>query len=94
MRVVAERGGRNRSETLEAPFTGRDTELRLLKDLYAATARERRISLVSLTGQAGVGKSRVAWEFEKYLDGLVDTVRWHVGSVAGVRRRDHVLGAR
>jgi len=79
MRVVAERGGRNRSETLEAPFTGRDTELRLLKDLYASTARERRISLVSLTGQAGVGKSRVAWEFEKYLDGLVDTVRWHVG---------------
>ena len=79
MRVVAERGGRNRSETLEAPFTGRDTELRMLKDLYAATARERRIGLVSLTGQAGVGKSRVAWEFEKYLDGLVDTVRWHVG---------------
>ena len=79
MRVVAERGGRNRSETLEAPFTGRDTELRLLKDLYAATARERRIALVSLTGQAGVGKSRVAWEFEKYLDGLVDTIRWHAG---------------
>jgi class 3 adenylate cyclase/tetratricopeptide (TPR) repeat protein len=79
MRVVAERGGRNRSETLEAPFTGRDTELRLLKDLYASTARERRIGLVSLTGQAGVGKSRVAWEFEKYLDGLVDTVRWNVG---------------
>jgi len=79
MRVVAERGGRNRRETLEAPFTGRDTELRLLKDLYASTARERRIGLVSLTGQAGVGKSRVAWEFEKYLDGLVDSVRWNVG---------------
>ncbi|MFL5675942.1 MAG: ATP-binding protein, partial [Chloroflexota bacterium] len=79
MRVVAERGGRNRSETLEAPFTGRDTELRLLKDLYDATARERRIRLVSLTGQAGVGKSRVAWEFEKYLDGLVDEVYWNVG---------------
>ena len=79
MRVVAERGGRNRSETLEAPFTGRDTELRLLKDLYAATAREQRIRLVSLTGQAGVGKSRVAWEFEKYLDGLVDEVYWNVG---------------
>ncbi len=79
MRVVAERGGRNRSETLEAPFTGRDTELRLLKDLYASTARERRISLVSLTGQAGVGKTRVAWEFEKYLDGLVDEVRWNAG---------------
>jgi class 3 adenylate cyclase/tetratricopeptide (TPR) repeat protein len=79
MRVVAERGGRNRSETLEAPFTGRDTDLRLLKDLYRATAQERRIRLVSLTGQAGVGKSRLAWEFEKYLDGLVDQVFWHDG---------------
>ncbi|HEV8402075.1 MAG TPA: adenylate/guanylate cyclase domain-containing protein [Candidatus Limnocylindrales bacterium] len=79
MRVVAERGGRKRSETLEAPFTGRDTELRLLKDLHLATARERRIHLVSLTGQAGVGKSRLAWEFEKYLDGLVDEVYWNVG---------------
>ena len=39
MRVVAERGGRNRSDTLEAPFVGRDDELRLLKDLFHATAR-------------------------------------------------------
>ncbi len=39
MRVVAERGGRNRSETLEAPFTGRDTELRLLKDLFHCRRR-------------------------------------------------------
>ena len=41
VRVVAERGGRNRSEALEAPFVGRDEELRLLKDLFHATgARE------------------------------------------------------
>ncbi|HET9850997.1 MAG TPA: adenylate/guanylate cyclase domain-containing protein, partial [Candidatus Limnocylindrales bacterium] len=31
VRVVAERGGRNRVATLEAPFVGRDEELRLLK---------------------------------------------------------------
>ena len=42
VRVVAERGGRNRSEALEAPFVGRDDELRLLKDLFHATSRERR----------------------------------------------------
>ena len=34
---------------------------------------------MSLTGQAGVGKSRVVWEFEKYLDGLVDEVYVNVG---------------
>jgi class 3 adenylate cyclase/tetratricopeptide (TPR) repeat protein len=79
LRVVAEVGGRNRSETLEAPFVGRDDELRLLKDLFHATSRERRARLVSVVGPAGIGKSRLAWEFLKYIDGLVDTVWWHQG---------------
>ena len=46
-RVVAEVGGRNRSDTLEAPFVGRDEELRLVKDLFHATTREGRARLVS-----------------------------------------------
>jgi len=74
LRVVAERGGRARSAALEPPFVGRDDELRLVKDLFHATARERRVRLVSITGQAGIGKSRLAWEFLKYVDGLVETV--------------------
>jgi class 3 adenylate cyclase len=79
LRVVAERGGRNRSDVLEAPFVGRDEELRQLKDLFHATARERRPRLVSVIGPAGIGKHRLAWEFLKYLDGLVDLVWWHAG---------------
>ena len=79
LRVVAERGGRGRSEAVEAPFVGRDDELRLLKDLYHTTARDRRVRLVSVTGQGGIGKSRLAWEFLKYIDGLVETVYWHHG---------------
>ncbi len=79
LRVVAERGGRNRSEGLEAPFVGRNDELRLLKDLFHATGRERRARLVSVMGPAGIGKSRLAWEFLKYVDGLVETTYWHSG---------------
>jgi tetratricopeptide (TPR) repeat protein len=79
LRVVAERGGRNRSETLEAPFVGREPELRLLKDMLHATSREKRARLVSITGVAGIGKSRLAWELEKYADGVVESVRWHSG---------------
>jgi class 3 adenylate cyclase/tetratricopeptide (TPR) repeat protein len=79
LRVVAERGGRNRAETLEAPFVGRDDELRLLKELFHATSRERRARLVSVIGPAGIGKTRLGWEFEKYLDGLVEQVWWHRG---------------
>ena len=79
LRVVAERGGRNRSETLEAPFVGRDDELRQLKDLFHATSRDSRARLLSVIGPAGIGKTRLAWEFLKYLDGLVGTVWFHDG---------------
>ncbi len=79
LRVVAQRGGRNRAETLEAPFVGRDDELRQLKDLYHATSRDRRARLASVIGPAGIGKSRLAWELRKYLDGLVETIWLHDG---------------
>ncbi len=79
LRVVAEVGGRNRSETREAPFVGRVDELRLLKDLFHATTREGRARLVSVIGPAGIGKTRLAWELEKYLDGLVERVWFHDG---------------
>ncbi len=39
VRVVAKRGGQGRSTGLEAPFVGRDDELRLLKDFFHATSR-------------------------------------------------------
>jgi class 3 adenylate cyclase/tetratricopeptide (TPR) repeat protein len=79
LRVVAQRGGRRRADVLEAPFVGRDSELRLLKDLFHATERETRSRLVSMIGPAGIGKSRLAWEFAKYLDGIVGQVLWHQG---------------
>ena len=79
LRVVAERGGRNRAEGLEAPFVGRNDEMRLLKELFHATGREKRARLVSVMGPAGIGKSRLAWEFSKYSDGLVESVYWHRG---------------
>ena len=94
LRVVAERGGRNRPEALEAPFVGRDDELRLLKDLFHATGREKRLRVVSVIGPGGHRQDR-AWRGSscKYLDGLVDTVYWHSGRSPGVRRGHHLLGA-
>jgi class 3 adenylate cyclase/tetratricopeptide (TPR) repeat protein len=79
VRIVAERGGRNRAERLEAPFVGRDDEFRQIKDLFHATGRDRRARLVSVIGPAGIGKTRLAWELLKYIDGLVDTVLFHDG---------------
>ena len=77
--VVARRGGGGRASTLEPPFVGREDELQQLKDTFEATGRERKPRLVTVIGQAGIGKSRLAWEFEKYLDGVVDTAYWHEG---------------
>ena len=34
---------------------------------------------MSIVGPAGVGKSRLAWEFDKYVDGLALNVLWHRG---------------
>jgi class 3 adenylate cyclase/Tfp pilus assembly protein PilF len=79
LRVVAKRGGAGRSEQLEAPFVGRAPELRMLKDFHAATAAERRPRLVSIMGQGGIGKTRLIWEFQKYIDGVTEVVYWHQG---------------
>ncbi len=79
LRVVAERGGRGRSDLPEPPFVGRDEELRVLKDALTAVGRDHRIRLVSITGPGGIGKSRLAWEFEKYADGVSETLYWHRG---------------
>ena len=79
LRVVSGVGGDLRSEGLEAPFVGRDRELRQIKDLFHVCAEEGRAQLVSVTGIAGIGKSRLAWEFYKYFDGLSQIVYWHRG---------------
>lgn len=79
LRVMGGRAGALRSAGLEPPFVGRDRELRLVKELFHATADERRAQLVSVVGIAGIGKTRLSWEFEKYQDGLVDAAWWHRG---------------
>ncbi|HLN05086.1 MAG TPA: adenylate/guanylate cyclase domain-containing protein [Acidimicrobiales bacterium] len=78
-RVVAAIAGSQRSGVLEAPFSGRDHELRLVKELFHASAERHSARLVLVSGVAGVGKSRLAWEFFKYIDGLAGDVLWHAG---------------
>jgi class 3 adenylate cyclase/tetratricopeptide (TPR) repeat protein len=79
LRVVSGARGTLKSEGLEAPFVGRDRELRLLKELFHASSEERKAHLVSVTGIGGIGKSRLAWEFFKYMDGLPQRTLWHRG---------------
>jgi class 3 adenylate cyclase/tetratricopeptide (TPR) repeat protein len=48
---------------LAAPMVGRDNELAVLTTLYERVASEKRPYLVTLYGDAGVGKSRLVVEF-------------------------------
>ena len=91
-RVVAATAGSQRSGVLEAPFTGRDHELRLVKELFHASAERRSARLVLVTGVAGIGKSRLAWEFFKYIDGLAGEVLWHSRAAASPTARESATG--
>jgi class 3 adenylate cyclase/tetratricopeptide (TPR) repeat protein len=77
--VVAAMRGSQRVDGLEAPFTGRDRELRLVKELFHSVVEDGRPRMVAVWGSAGVGKSRLGWEFEKYVDGIGASVGWHRG---------------
>jgi class 3 adenylate cyclase/tetratricopeptide (TPR) repeat protein len=71
----------------EPPFVGRVEELRLLKDLLHATERVGSARLVSIIGEAGIGKSRLAWEFRKYVATTAEDVYWHDGRSPAYEQR-------
>ena len=57
-------------------------------------ADERKAHLVSVTGIAGIGKSRLAWEFYKYFDGIAEHRVLAPRALPLLRRRRDLLGAR
>ncbi len=79
VRVVAGVGGSDREQGLEAAFVGRDGDVRLLKELFHGALDRGSARLVAVSGEAGVGKSRLRREFFNYIDGLSDTILWHLG---------------
>ncbi len=77
--VKARRGGIRPSLGIEAPLIGREEEIALIKETVRRTVSDGRPHLVTVIGSAGVGKSRLTWELEKYLDGLPETFYWRKG---------------
>jgi AAA ATPase domain/Adenylate and Guanylate cyclase catalytic domain len=77
--VLAAFGGAQRIDGLEAPLTGRDAELRAVREQFHPAAERHVPRLLLVSGPAGVGKSRLGWEFDKYTDGLDQALWWHRG---------------
>lgn len=70
-------GGRSGVHT--GRLVGRDREFHELTGLLSAVMRDRRSRLVSVTGIAGIGKSRLAWELDRWVDEHPDQIAWHDG---------------
>jgi class 3 adenylate cyclase/tetratricopeptide (TPR) repeat protein len=65
--LIAEHSVRRVSPASESPLVGRQQELGALDSLYERVVREGTSHLVTVVGEAGVGKSRVLREFERQL---------------------------
>ena len=52
-----------RGRVVEGPFVGREAELELLENTFVRAVRNRRAQLVTVFGEAGLGKSRLVSEF-------------------------------
>jgi len=81
-RVLGARGqyGVDVEQRTRSPFIGRDHELGLLLQTFARSVDEAGLQLVTITGEPGVGKSRLLWELKKHLDeDPTVTVYWRQG---------------
>ena len=79
LRVIAALGGVGRTD-MELPLVGRDAEMAVLRGAVDALIESHAgLQLVSVIGEPGLGKSRLAWELKKYADGLAATLLWHHG---------------
>jgi len=77
--VIAEHPVRRTGPARESPLVGRGHELSTLETIYQRVERDRVPHLVTLVGEAGVGKSRLLREFERRLTGRPDPPAFHTG---------------
>ena len=64
---------------IHAPLIGRQEELRRLLDAFDKIRKERTPQLVTVTGDPGIGKSRLILEFASELDARPESTYWRQG---------------
>jgi predicted ATPase len=63
---------------------GREAELKHLEDAFHTAMEDCECQVVTITGEAGVGKSRLLFEFERWLDLLPEDIRRFKGRATSV----------
>ncbi len=61
------------------PLVGRSREMSLLEGLFDRALEESSVQLVTISGEPGVGKSRLLWEFHQLVDARAEPVTWRQG---------------
>ena len=61
------------------PFVGRANEFALLTQTFARAVDEPSVQLVTITGEPGVGKTRLLWEFRAHVDDRPELIYWRQG---------------
>jgi predicted ATPase/class 3 adenylate cyclase len=62
------RGARSIEDAAPTPLVGREDELALLQRAFTRTVRERGVQLLTVTGEPGIGKTRLLSEFHAFLE--------------------------
>ncbi len=66
-------------EGIETRMIGRDAELLALENAYVAAAEGSETQIALIIGEAGVGKSRLLYEFENWLELRPEQIRYFKG---------------
>ncbi len=64
---------------VETEMIGREPELKHLQSAFQSVLEERQPQVLTIVGEAGIGKSRLLWHFEKWVEALPEPVRLFCG---------------
>ncbi len=73
------RYGADLTRTFETPLIGREIDLALLKGIFDKSVAAEGVQLVTVLGEPGIGKSRLAAELYAYVDARPDLTTWRQG---------------
>ncbi len=64
---------------IETRMVGRDVELLMLQNMFRDAIEDAEVHVVTVVGDAGVGKSRLLYEFEKWIELLPEDIWYFKG---------------
>ena len=68
-------------EGIETPMVGREAEMASIQEAFLDVVRNRRLRVITVSGEAGVGKSRLLYEFTNWLELRPEIVRFFKGRI-------------